>query len=182
MKRIFLFTIITTLFLVSCDNATEKEDKNLLIKNIKQLEIQYFSTENYQPKKADFDSLISLYSNYIETFNDDSLTVTYMIKKANILVIVKNYKEAVTIYNDININHADSKYAPDALFYEAMIYGDNLKNEVMAEKKYKEFIEKYPNNEFRDDAENSIKLLGMSDEEIMQMILKNDTNNLNKIN
>ena len=95
------------------------------------------------------------------------------------LSAIHEYEKAVVIFEEINTNYKDYIKAPNALLSEAMIYGDNLKNEVMAEKKYNEFISKYPNHPYRKDVEDLIKLLGKTDDEIMQMFSKNDTTNIN---
>jgi len=175
MKKILLITLITSLFFVSCIDVTEVNKKDLLIKKIDKLEQKIFSNKEHSPIKLDVDTMILLYDNYIDNYTDDSLMIIYMFKKAGLLRINHQYIEAVAVFEDINTNYPDFSRAPDALLYEAMIYGDDLKNEVIAEKKYKEFISKYPNHPYRKDAEDLIKLLGKSDEEIMEMLLKNDS-------
>ncbi len=175
MKKILLFTLITSLFLVSCINEKDTKNKDLLRKDISRLEKKIFSDKNYSPVESDIDSMILLYNNYIEEYYNDTLKVLYMFKEAGLLRVNRKFEHAVALFEDINSNYPDFEKAPDALLYEAMIYGDDLKNEVMAEKKYKEFISKYPNNPYRKDAEELIKLLGKSDKEIMEILLKNDS-------
>jgi len=175
MKKILLLSIIASLVFVSCIDVVEVNKKDILVKNIDSIEQKIFSDKEYTPIKSDIDTMILLYDNYIDKYKDDSLAIIYMFKKAGLLKINHQYEQAIAIFEDINMNHPKFNRAPDALLYEAMIYGDDLKNEVMAEKKYKEFISKYPNHPYRKDAEDLIKLLGKSDEEIMEMILKNDT-------
>jgi len=175
MKKSIFISILVVVSMVSCINVTETTQKDVLTKNIETHENKYFSEEQYQAKRADLDSMIVLYSEFTDKYNDDSLTVFYMYKKANLFTATQDYKSAIKTYDKICKNYPDFIDRPKALFFQAMIYGDNLKNEVLAEQKYNEFIADYPNHELRDDAEKSIEFLGKTDAEIIEMLTQNDT-------
>lgn len=175
MKKNIFISLALAIFLFSCIDVTEKNQKDILSKNIELHENRYFATEQYQANKVDLDSMITLYSEFIDRYSDDSLTVFYKYKKANMYTAIQDYSSAVKTYDEICNNYPNFINRPKALFFQAMIYGDNLKNEILAEQKYREFIADYPNNEFRDDAEKSIEFLGKTDAEIIEMLTKKDT-------
>jgi TolA-binding protein len=174
MKRLFLITFIALVAMISCNQVNEK-NKKVLVKNINELENKYFTTDKFNADKNQIDTMINAYSNFIEKFKDDSLTAGYMFKKANLYSTIQDYNNAVKVFDDICTNYPNFEKRPEALFYEAMIYGDYLKNEVMAQRKYEEFINDYPNHDLRDDAEKSIEFLGKTDAEIIEILTRKDT-------
>ena len=64
--------------------------------------------------------------------------------------------------------YPDYEKASECLFMKGFIYDNNLQDYEMAKKIYLEFLEKYPDDEFADDAQASIDNLGKSLEEIIQ--------------
>ncbi len=77
-------------------------------------------------------------------------------------------KEAVVLFDRIMENYPDFDKAPQCLFLKGYIYENNLGNLNVAKKIYEEFLEKYPDDEFADDAEVSIKNLGKTPEELIK--------------
>ena len=175
MMKSFLFTVILVITMASCINVSEKDKKDVLIKKIETYENKYFSNKQYQANMEDLDTMINIYSEFIEEYKSDSLTANYMFKKANLYVATQNYDNAIFTFNNICTDYPDFDKRPEAIFYQAMIYGDYLHNEILAEQKYKEFIADYPNHDLSDDAEKSIEFLGKTDAEIIEMLTKKDT-------
>jgi TolA-binding protein len=75
---------------------------------------------------------------------------------------------AINIYNRILKSYPDFKKAPECLFLKAYVYENNLGQLNKARVFYQEFIDKYPDNDFADDAEISIQNLGKSPEELIR--------------
>jgi TolA-binding protein len=77
-------------------------------------------------------------------------------------------ESAINILNkfiDIYPNH---KRTPEALFYKAFVYDNQLNDDVKAGEVYREYLEKYPNHEYASSADASIKNLGKSDEDLVR--------------
>ena len=77
-------------------------------------------------------------------------------------------ENAIGCFTTILEKYPTNINAPSALFLTAFIYDDQLADYVNAEKYYKLFLEKYPDNDFTDDAEISLKNLGKTPEELIE--------------
>jgi tetratricopeptide (TPR) repeat protein len=55
------------------------------------------------------------------------------------------------------------------LFLKGYVYENNLGRLDKAKAIYEEFLQKYPDNDFADDAEVSLKYLGKSPEELIEI-------------
>ncbi len=166
-KYLVLSFLITVLF--SC-NVKQTNEKKLEQEKIYKLETQVFDTVTFQMRKPVADQLIKLYSEYTNKYKNDSLTPYYLFKQADLLTQMKQTNKAIKLYEEIYKKHKTFDQRAEALFLEASLYDNVLKNTAMAEIKYKEFIKEFPNHTLRDDAEKSIQFLGKSPEEIVKIL------------
>ncbi|HKK87921.1 MAG TPA: tetratricopeptide repeat protein [Saprospiraceae bacterium] len=81
---------------------------------------------------------------------------------------IADNEELLNILNVLIDEYPDSKQGQEALFLKAFYYENNLKDEEGARALYEKFIEKYPENDFADDAEFLLKNIGKSEEEILR--------------
>ncbi len=96
-----------------------------------------------------------------------------LIKAGNTAKNIKGYgAKAVELYDWFLAKQPDHPKAGQALFLKAFTYDNELKEPVTAEKLYKEFIEKYPDDDFVDDAELLLKNIGKTDQEFYESIVK----------
>ena len=72
----------------------------------------------------------------------------------------ENYAEALVQFKNLIKNYPDGKRAAEASFMLGFINANDLKDYDAAKKYYEAFIEKYPDNELKDDAEYELKTLG----------------------
>lgn len=115
-------------------------------------------------------------SNYANTMPQDEHTPDLLYKAAELARSIGSYDRALAIYGDIEKNYPSFEKAPTALFMQGFIYSEDLGNEDAARTLYEQFIAKYPENDFADDAEMLLQTLGKTDEEIFQEILQNQQN------
>jgi len=119
--------------------------------------------------------LVNKYIYFSENFSKDSLAPIYILKAADVSISLKDYSEAVKLYENVYTNYPNFKKAPEALFLQAMTYCDFLKNESLGKIKYQEFINKYPNHKLIDDAKKSIEFIGKTPEEILKILQNKDS-------
>jgi len=81
---------------------------------------------------------------------------------------IRTYPKAVELYEWVYSGYPDYSKANQALFMLAFTYDDGLKDVENAKKRYQEFLEKYPSDDFADDALVLLQNLGKSEEEVMQ--------------
>ena len=72
----------------------------------------------------------------------------------------QDYKKSIENFKNIIDNYPKGQRSSEALFMLGYINANNTNNLEEAEKYYKLFIEKYPDDELTDDAEYELKHLG----------------------
>ena len=169
MKKFTKFHAVVILILValiSCQSARERDNKK-----ISALENELFS-ESGTLNKEKVDELITAYFEFSEKFPADSLSPEYLFKAGDIAMNTNRSKKAIECYGKIIKEYSDYKKAPEALFLIGYVYENNLGLLPMAKSIYEEFLVKYPDNEFADDAEVSLKFLGKTPEELIEEFQK----------
>ena len=170
MKKTVLLSITILLMSMFACQVKQTNTKELEVKKISELEKQVYDTTTFELKKPVADNLVKLYGEFAENYQNDSLTPVYLFKKADLLAQMKQFNQSIKIYDNIYKNYPDFNQRPEALFLEATLYDNVLKNTAMAAEKYREFIKVFPNHELTDDAEKSLQFLGKSPEEIIKIL------------
>ncbi len=93
-----------------------------------------------------------------------------LYKAAEIARSIGAFQEALNIYANIESYFPEYEKAPKALFMQAFTYAEDLNDIEQARSLYEHFIEKYPEDDFVDDAQILLETLGKSDEEIFQQL------------
>lgn len=162
LNRIVLFLFALVVF-AGCGPNKEKTSEK-----ISSLEKQIFSSANSSVNKVKADELVQLYSDFAKDFPKDSITPEYLFKAADISMNVLESAKAIEIYDKIIAEYPEYNKSPECLFLKAFVYENNLHDLVNAKRYYLEFIEKYPDNDFADDAAMSLNNLGKSPEELIK--------------
>ncbi|MFN0214743.1 MAG: tetratricopeptide repeat protein [Saprospiraceae bacterium] len=104
----------------------------------------------------------------VEKTNPD-LYVDVLLKAAGLAKTIGNPQKAIELYIKIADGLPQHKKAPTALFMIGFVQENDLNDLEKAKMTYESFLQKYPNDpDFADDAQNAIKLLGKSPEEIIK--------------
>jgi len=147
--------------------ACSSKQENLKTE-IKTQEDTLFADANKMIDKVKARELIDKYVQYGDEF-PESLDAPQMLFKAGDMSMNLNMpKEAIEIFDRIMNNYPDYEKTPQCLFLKGYIFENNLGDLNTAKKIYEEFLQKYPDDEFADDAEVSIKNLGKSPEELIK--------------
>ncbi len=149
--------------LASCGSSNEKDAAE-----IQTAEDTLFSTSEGFIDKAKALELVDLYVDYANSYPDDSMAVEYLFKGAEFCLNLGEGQRAITLYNRVIQEYPDFRKVPECLFLKGYVYENYLGDLDNAKAIYLEFIEKYPDNEFADDAEISIQNLGKSPEELIK--------------
>ncbi len=176
MKRHFKVFMFATVLLAV---AACQSERTKAIKNIGKTETEVFG-ENGALNRDRVNDLITVYVAFADKFPTDSLAPSYIFKAGDIAMNTNRSMEAIKFYDRILSDFPDYRKAPEALFLKGYVYENNLGRLDKAKEIYEAFITKYPTNEFADDAEISLKYLGKSPEELIQMFQKSDSTNQKK--
>ncbi len=147
----------------SCGSSNEKDAAE-----IKTAEDTLFSSSEGFIDKAKALELVDLYVDYANSYPDDSMAVEYLFKGAEFCLNLGEGQRAITLYDRVIQEYPDFRKVPECLFLKGYVYENYLGDLDNAKAIYLEFIEKYPDNEFADDAEISIQNLGKSPEALIR--------------
>ena len=179
MKKLLIILSVAAFFFTSCgsDNtkeakkpSPEKMTKEELQSVIESTEKQVFDVppEKINPSKAKF--LAGYYVKYAEY--GDSLAPEYLYKAAGIFMNTKEPMKALKALDEIINKYPSFNKAENCYFLKAFVYDDKMKDTADARKYYNEYLNKYPDGDFSDDARLLIKNLGKSTDEIFNEIEK----------
>jgi outer membrane protein assembly factor BamD (BamD/ComL family) len=161
MKNVLISCLTLMVLFSSCSNKKqEKIDKIKELENI----IGSKSISSFNVAKAK--ELADAYIEYANAYPDDTASVTYYFKAASLSMNTGEPEQAVKLFDTIIKNYPDFKRIPECMFLKAFTYDNFLENIKKAEEGYKAFIKKYPDNEFADDAQSLLDMLGKTPEQI----------------
>lgn len=172
MKKYYFF--IAILFVgLSCSGPQKEVNKTGLLDSIDSMENKLYNSQDVQISKEDATNLIALYEQYADEFPDDTLAPVYLFRASDLSMNLQRPNETIELFNALLSNYPDYEKTPSVLFLKAFVYEDQLRDLENAKIYYEEFLEKYPNSDFADDAEMSLKNLGKTPEELILEFEKN---------
>ena len=162
MKKYILIALAAVAF-TACKPSKEK-----LSGNIAAMEERLFSPSSQGLSKESVDSLVADYEEYVARFPEDTLAPGYLFKAAGILMNTGEGAKAVSLFDRLIKEYPSHQKAALALFFKGYVQENILRNLDQAKETYLLFIEKYPGNEFADDAQASIDNLGKTPEQMIR--------------
>lgn len=170
MFRIVLTVIISAIVFYSCESGSNKtnDDNNVTLDDINKLESELYGTNTGAPDMEKAKLLASHYVDYADLYPNDSNSVEFLFKASDIYMNTGDPKLTLTIFNKILSQYPDYRNIPIVMFLKGFVYEDQLHDYTNAKKYYLEFLDKYPDSDFADDAIVSINNLGKSPEELIK--------------
>ncbi len=165
MKTIQLISTIAAGILIISACTSPKEKKKA---EIKTMEDSLFSNETKMVDRTKARELIQLYVTYADEYPDDPETPGTLFKAGDMAMNMNQPRQAIEIFDRIMDQYPDYEKTPQCLFLKGYIYENDVHDLDMAKKIYEEFLQKYPDDEFADDAEISIQNLGKSPEDLIR--------------
>jgi len=164
MKLYTLFAVVIALTVLSgCSPSREKS-----VKTITSLETRLFAPAAMGFDKVKADSLLLAYESFLKHFPEDSLTMKFTFKAANLSMNMGDGTKAIELFDKFIEKYPDNPKASVSMFFKAYIYENQIKNLDKAKEIYLQFIEKYPNGDFTNDARIALKNLGKSPEQMIR--------------
>jgi outer membrane protein assembly factor BamD (BamD/ComL family) len=149
--------------LASCSSSHDK-----LQAEIKSIEDSLFADATKMIDKKMAEELIGKYVEFADQFPDDPETPATLFKAGDMAMNLNMGQKAIGIFDRIMEYYPDYEKTPQCLFLKGYIYENDFRDLQMAKQIYEEFLEKYPDDEFADDAAISIQNLGKSPEELIR--------------
>lgn len=176
MKLIISLSVVFSIILSACSGGDKEAKKKELSDQIQKMEQEMFSSPEVSVTSDKANSIVLLYSRYVNENPEDSLAPLYLFKSGEMFRAVNNGNMSVKYYQRLIDEYPNSEKVPVAIFLQGFVYENILTDMVNAGKFYKLYLEKYPNGEFAKDASVLIENLGKSPEDmIKEFEQKNDT-------
>lgn len=163
MKQYILFILFIGLTTGAC---TCNRDRG--VSEIEELENKLYADSIKGIDDSVASAVTDAYIDFANKYPDDEKTPEYIFKAAELSMGLNKSADAVKYFQKICDDYPDYGRAPVCLFLQGFVYETQLKNNVMAQKIYSGFIEKYPGHALTDDAKFSLENLGRSDEDIIR--------------
>lgn len=99
---------------------------------------------------------------------DDPQAPEYIYRAAETARTIQAFNKAIELYDWLIIHYPEYERTPQALFLKGFTLDNDLQRLDEARAIYEDFISRYPQDDFVDDAQFLLQNLGKSDEEIIQ--------------
>ncbi|HOY37896.1 MAG: tetratricopeptide repeat protein [Bacteroidales bacterium] len=175
MKNTYIILAVMVMLVVSCKPKNKPEQSSEALRaelsaDIDKTEKELYVSKNFDTQKAK--QMIGKYVNYSRKFPNDTTSAKYLIKASEIALSLNQPHNAVEYLTTVEKSGMQCNDYPLAIFYLGYTYHNYLNDTAKARHYYELFIQKYPDHSLSDDAEASIKFLGLSDEELIDAFEK----------
>lgn len=170
--RKYFFIAVVVFIGFSCAGP-QKNASDELKNSIALTEEKLYNNDDIKIQKVDAVNLIGLYQKYATEYPEDSLAPVYLFRASDLSMNLQRPKETISLFNELLEKYPDYDKTPSVLFLKAFVYEDQMGDLENAKTYYEEFLDKYPDSDFADDAEMSLKNLGKSPEELILEFEKN---------
>ena len=160
--------MVLMMVISACVRPQEK-----LQKDIESAEKEIAVATDAVPSFERADSLVKMYLNYADQYKDDTLSPVYLFKAGDLCMKTGRYEQAIDLFGKVQ-RYKGFRQLADALFMQGFLYESQLGDTAKARVLYTQFISKFPNHEFADDAKHLIENLDLTPE---QLIRKLETSN-----
>lgn len=145
------------------DNA-----KDLLDKRLTALRGQIFNEATGVINQQYADEFIRLAEQYGNLLPNDKQTPAWLFQAGEMAGALHRYEQTLALYERINKDFPNYEKASQVLFMRAFTLDSELNRLEEAKVLYEEFLQKYPKDDFADDAQFLLNNLGKSEEELIR--------------
>lgn len=151
------------MIMTSCGSSHDK-----LQSEIKTLEDSLFADATKMIDKKMAQDLIGKYVEFADNYPEDPKTPSTLFKAGDMAMNLNMAQQAIDIFDRIMKDYPEYEKTPQCLFLKGYIFENDFRDLQMAKQIYEEFLVKYPDDEFADDAAISIQNLGKSPEDLIR--------------
>lgn len=179
--NLFLFPAMIAFAFVSCggddtvydekqDDLTPKVDYAEFSKELVELEKKILSQT--PPDKALLQEATTKFQDFAGYFPDDPKAPDYLLKASDYALTLGQVEKSVKILTRIVTDYPAYNKMEDVMFNKASHLDFELRDTAEAKVAYQEFIDKFPNSDLVDDAQNRIDNISLSLEELANKFIE----------
>lgn len=114
--------------------------------------------------------LAALYSKKAKENPTDIASADLLFKAGELYMNAKHGNKAIIEFKEVHSRFPGSERSATARFLKGFVAETVLVDHVLAKRFYQEFLTAHPDHDLSDDAQMSIDLLGLSDEELLERL------------
>jgi len=160
MRNIFLFLFVIGV-LSSCVNAQKKALDRVLDLETKLMQAQDTASNVDLAKEV-----LEAYSQFLKAYPNAENNPEILFKSGEVLKGLGEYLQSAEAFYYVHTKFPDSELAPLALFQQADCF-EAMNQRLIAKNTYEEFMNRYPDHPYLDQAKGMMRLLHFSDEELI---------------
>lgn len=165
MQKLWIYLGI--LLMVACSGSTARTEEE-----IARLETQLAK----EPSEEILKQLLDLYKEMAAKTSGEQ-HMDYLWKAGETARAARDFSTAETIFVELYSQNDSPDLAAKALFLHAFMCDEDLKEYEKAKSLYQQFLQKFPDSDFSDDAQFLLDNLGKSDEEMLELLNKANAEN-----
>lgn len=180
LKNILKITVVAVLLsLTSCGGDAESTgentetveiDKDQFLLDLAELEKKM---DTDMPSKEDMKKAVTAFQNFANIFPTDDKAADYLLRASDVALTLGQNEKSVKILGRI-INEYPTYEKIESVYYNRASHTDfELRDTTLARVYYNEFMEKFPDSDFMDDAQARLDQNFMSLEELIESFMKN---------
>lgn len=159
MKKILL-SVFMIFIIFACSKTSDKE---------------YFDQASNFLKDKKYKEAVASFETLIKEHSDSKLAPKAFVQIAGLyeshfidgISFTESFKKAAELYYQVYEKYPASEEAPVALFQCGFLYDNEMKNYDEATKMYNLFLQKYPNHKYASIVQQSLDIMGMDPEDII---------------
>ncbi len=149
IKNIIFFATAIFCF-VACDKRTS------MLNDIQKMEKQLLANiTNMDKVKAG--NLIKKSQEFALAYPTDTVSARILFKAADVARGIGDFPNAMKMWNEIQANFPQTKYAAESLFLQGFTFENDLENKAKARECYLKFLNAYPNHDLIGDITMALK-------------------------
>lgn len=162
-NRIYLVLLLAAVIAGGCTSPEEQR-----LNEISRMEDELFADASKMVDRNGAMELIRTYITFANDFPDDTVAAGMLFKAGDLAMNLNMPMKAIELFDRVMNEYPDFEKVPQCLFLKGYIYENDLKDLDKAREIYELFLEKFPDDDFADDAEICIRNLGKSAEDLIR--------------
>ncbi|TVR38578.1 MAG: hypothetical protein EA392_08875 [Cryomorphaceae bacterium] len=176
MKTNIVAFLLGAILITACGGSASEQEQaknemESLAHRIDSLEQVLFSHESRVDREAAA-QLLQSYIKFVDTYPTDERAPHFLYKGAGIARGVGVHNRAIEMYFRILDDYPDFGKDPEIYFLIAFTLDNDVKDIEGAKGMYNEVIARFPDHEFAVQAEERLKTIDLTDEELIELFMQ----------
>ena len=114
--------------------------------------------------------LLRAYQDYYNKHPQDTIALNYVFEAGRVAVSLEKYDKAIELLSNFHDGSSNRQRRSEAAYLVAFIYDTYLHLPSKATAQYNKVIELYPESPWAEQSRQALRLVGKSDEEVLQFL------------